>query len=282
MGVRLRLRWTRTAVLAGAGLLVATASAAAWGNVRLARTATSQAPRQIGPDECPPYALLESAQHAEHSFYFTRGAYSSGGWGRGRSSWATDFPKADRQFLVVLRRLIAIDAWPCENAVALDDPALRKFPFLYMLEVGRMNLSPSEVEGLRGYIDAGGFVMIDDFWGSRQWANFEYEMRRVLPEYPIVELPLDHEVFHMVYNIHDVLQVPSIGNARAGRYWEQDGTVPFARGIFNEDGRLIVGIMWNSDLGDAWEWAEQPDYPVDRSTFAFQMGVNFIAYAMSH
>ena len=233
---------------------------------------------------CPDYPILEAAARRPHAFYFTRGAYSNGGGGfrRRRGSWSTDFPKADRQFLVVLQRLIGIDSFACENPVTLDDPALRHFPFLYLLEVGYMGLTPAEVEGLRNYVLAGGFVMVDDFWGTQEWANFEYEMRRVLPEYPIVDLPLEHDVFHTVYNIKEVLQVPSIGHARAGQYWERDGYEPFVRGIFDEKGRLLVGIVWNSDLGDAWEWAEQPDYPVDRSTFAFQMGVNFIVYAMSH
>lgn len=281
------LRGSRTA-RAGVGLILSVvAGLALWGGARAIHAQLPPRDRlRIGsPDECPYRAMLGPAPDNRHEFYFTRGIYSSGGgrgWGRRGGSWAIDFPKADRQFLVVLRRLIAIDAFPCENSVALDDPELRRFPFLYMLEVGRMGLSPAEVEGLRNYLEAGGFLLIDDFWGSWEWANFEAEMRRVLPNYDIVELPMDHPVFHMVYNVDEILQVPSINNARAGRYWEGDGVVPHVRGIFNEKGRLIVGIVWNSDLGDAWEWAEQPDYPVDRSTFAFQMGVNFIVYAMSH
>lgn len=282
----MRFRRTRAAAPAAAGLIVSTAIAmAAWGGSRAIQGQQLRDRLTIGsPDECPARPLFEPAPVNDRAFFFTRGIYSSGrGWGGRRGgSWAVDWPKADRQFLVVLRRLIAIDAFPCENIVALDDPNLRRFPFLYMLEVGRMGLTPPEVEGLRSYLEAGGFLLIDDFWGSWQWENFEAEMRRILPQYRIVELPMDHAVFHMVYNVKEILQVPSINNARAGRYWEQDGVTPFVRGIFNEKGRLIVGIVWNSDLGDAWEWAEQPDYPVDRSTFAFQMGVNFIVYAMSH
>jgi hypothetical protein len=215
------------------------------------------------------------------SFHFTRGAYSSGGWRR-YAAWATDFPKADRQFLTVLRRLIDIDAYEWENPIRLDDPELHRFPFLYMLEVGYMALTPGEVEGLRRYLLAGGFLMVDDFWGTVEWANFEHEIGRVLPGHALVELPRDHPIFHVVYRIDDVVQVPSIGNARRGRYWERDGYVPNVRGIFDETGRLLVVINWNTDLGDAWEWAEQPDYPVDRSTYAFQVGINTIVYAMSH
>lgn len=287
-GSPLRIPRTRSAVLAAAGLaVVATAAASVSARAPAAEgtgDVAAQLPR-FERDECPAWPIVEPAAERPHAFYFTRGAYSSGrrgGWGRRGGAWATDFPKADRQFLVVLRRLIGIDAFPCENPVALDDPALRQFPFVYLLEVGYMDLSPAEIEGLRGYLLAGGFAMVDDFWGSYEWANFEYQMQRVLPEYPIVELPLDHEVFRTVYRITEILQVPAINNARRGRYWERDGVTPHVRGIFDENGRLLMGIVWNSDLGDAWEWAEQPDYPVDRSTFAFQMGVNFIVYAMSH
>ncbi len=281
-GSDLPFRWPAFPVLAIVGLAAAALAAAAGPDVRAAQDQDWR--RAPARDECPNYVILEPAEYRTRAFYFTRGVYSGGGmggWRRG-GSWATDFPKADRQFLVVLRRLVGIDASPCENAVRLDDPALRKFPFLYMLEVGYMGMTPAEVDGLRGYLLAGGFLMVDDFWGSWQWANFEAEIRRVLPEYEIVELPLEHEVFRAVYNIKEILQVPSINNARYGRYWEQDGYTPYVRGIFDEKGRLLVGIVWNSDLGDAWEWAEQPDYPVDRSTFAFQMGVNFIVYSMSH
>ena len=220
---------------------------------------------------------------SHHSFYFTRAIYSSGGWGRRGGSWSVDFPKADLQFLVVLRRLAAIDAYPEEHAIQLDDPELRRYPFLYALEVGRMSLTPGEVKGLRDYLLAGGFLVIDDFWGAREWANFEYEISRVLPEFPIEELTLEHPIFSAYYEVEEILQVPSINNIRwSGQTSECGGCLPQVRGIHDENGRLMVIINWNTDLGDAWEWAEQPDYPLQYSTYAFQMGVNFIVYAMSH
>ena len=109
-------------------------------------------------------------------FYFTRAVYSSGyRWSR----WATDFPKADRQFMIAVNSLIDIDGAEHENPVRLDDPNLRRFPFLYALEVGDMYLSAAEVEGLRSYLLAGGFLVIDDFWGSWEWATFEQQIRQV-------------------------------------------------------------------------------------------------------
>ena len=212
-------------------------------------------------------------------FFFTRAVYNSGyRW----SSWATDYPKADRQFLIILERLIDLDAYEAENAVRLDDPNVRRFPFLYALEVGDMYMSEAEVEGLRDYLLAGGFLMIDDFWGTWEWANFESEIRRVLPEHPIVDIPLDHPIFNTVYNIEEIVQVPSIGNAQGGPTWERDGYEPQVKGIFDDDGRLMVIINWNTDIGDAWEWAESPYYPLRYSTYAIEITINIIVYAMSH
>lgn len=216
-----------------------------------------------------------------HAFYFTRAAYSDF---RGRfPSWATDFPKADIQFLIGLRRITNIDAYELENPVRLDDPELRRYPFIYALEVGRMWLSEPEIEGLRSYLLAGGFLMIDDFWGSQEWFNFESQMLRVLPEFPIVDIPLDHPVLSSFYDITELVQVPNVRNGINGyRTFERDGYEPALRGIFDDRGRLLVAINWNTDLGDAWEWAENPYYPLQFSKFAYQMGVNLIVYAMSH
>jgi hypothetical protein len=215
------------------------------------------------------------------TFYFTRAIYSDVRHGR-RGSWQTDYPKADRQFLIGLIHLTGIDAFEREHPVRLDDPRLRHYPFLYAVEVGGMALSEAEVAGLRGYLLAGGFLVIDDFWGSRQWANFEREMRRVLPEYPIVELPRTHALLRTFYEIDEVLQVPNVWQGqRGGPTWEQDGYTPHLRGVFDERGRLMVVINWNSDLGDAWEWAEDPYYPLVYSNFAYRLGVNVILYGMS-
>jgi hypothetical protein len=225
----------------------------------------------------------EAEADGSRAFYFTRGIYTDrrGGWGR--PSWSIDYPKADLQFLTVLRRLTNLDAYNSDHAVALDDPELRRHPFVYMLEVGSMSLTPGEVTGLRDYLLAGGFVFIDDFWGTRQWQNFEWQMRQVLPEHPIVDLSLDHPIFSSLYRIREIVQVPSVGNWRRYRQThEQDGYVPHVRAIFDHDGRLMMMINWNTDIGDAWEWAEQPDYPLEFSTFAYQMGANAIVHAMSH
>jgi Domain of unknown function (DUF4159) len=222
-----------------------------------------------------------------YTFYWTRAEYtglSRGGFrrGRGGQSWTTDYPKADQQFLIVLKRLVRLDAYDWENPVSLADPDLRKFPLVYAVEVGHMDMSDAEVEGLRSYLQAGGFLIVDDFWGTREWQVFESNIRRVLPDRPIVELGVDNPVFSAYYKIDEIKQVPNINNAIRGQTSEQDGYVPHFRGIFDDDGRLMVAINWNTDLGDAWEWAEDPRYPLEYSSFACELGANLIVYAMSH
>jgi hypothetical protein len=231
------------------------------------------------------YGYIDRPEPNPHqNFYFTRGAYREGMSFRGGGSWAVDFPKADRQFLYVMERTLGWDIFPCENPIDLADPNLRRFPFLYMLEVGDMALSPLEIENFRNYLLAGGFAHIDDFWDVDEWTNFEREIRTVLPEFDIVDIPLDHMIFKIIYPIDQVLQVPSINNGQSGNpayYGECRGDCPATvKGIFNDEGRLMVVMTHNSDMGDAWEWAEQPTYPYDRSNYAFSFAFNIIAYAM--
>ena len=217
----------------------------------------------------------------KYPFYWTRAIYS--GYGRGwygGGSWSVDFPKSDRQFLIVLKRLVRLNAYDWENPVSLAVPILRKFPLIYMLEVGGMNMTETEVEGLRGYLDAGGFMIVDDFWGQREWDVFEYNMRRVFPDRSIVDVGLDHPLYTSYYTIDRVEQVPAIGNTY--QRTECYGCYPQVKGIYDDDGRLMVIINFNTDLGDAWEWAESPQYPLELSTYAYEMGANMIVYAMSH
>jgi hypothetical protein len=232
-------------------------------------------------------APLAALNDRRFEFYFTRAVYSSGlGRRRGgfRASWATDYPKADQQFLSVLGRLARVlDSYPGDHAMQLDDPELRRFPFLYAVEVGQMGLSEPEVLGLRNYLLAGGFLIVDDFWGEWEWENFQANIERVLPGYPIVDVPMSHPIFRSYYEIKEVVQVPNYGNAcQGGPYHESGGITPMVRGIFDEKGRLMVLISFNSDLGDAWEWMELWCYPLNLSKYAYEFGVNMIVYAMSH
>jgi hypothetical protein len=257
---------TLTAVLAGLLSLGAVAAPVAGQN------------RLVDPSAMLAPPLVDSVPR---EFYFTRAIYSD--FRQRFPSWSIDYPKADRQFMIGLKRLTNIDASGAEHPVRLDDPALREFPILYAVEVGYMSLSEAERRGLRDYLLAGGFLVVDDFWGSLEWFNFERQIRAVLPEYSIEDIPLDHPVLHVFYDLNEIVQVPNVGQGRSGGpTWEKDGYTPAFRGIMNEEGRILVAIVWNSDLGDAWEWAEDPYYPLRFSNFAYQLGVNLIVYAMSH
>ena len=145
-----------------------------------------------------------------------------------------------------------------------------------------MDMTEEEVAGLRRYLRAGGFLFVDDFWGSWEWRNFEQQMVRVLPDHTIVDIPMDHPLFHVFYDIERVVQVPSVRIINGGPTYEKDGFVPYVRGIFHDDGRLMVLINWNTDLGDAWEWVDNPYYPLQYSNYAYQLAVNAILYSMSH
>ena len=165
----------------------------------------------------------------------------------------------------------------------LTDPNLFQYPFIYSVECGHWNLTDDEILGLREYLRRGGFLFCDDFWGSWEWENFRENILRVLPEARITDIPMDHPVFHSYYDIEELIQTPYYMNAILSlETYEQDGFTPYCRGIFDEDDRLMVIINWNTDLGDAWEWADLQEFPARYSTYAYQIGINAIVYAMSH
>jgi hypothetical protein len=124
--------------------------------------------------------------------------------------------------------------------------------------------------------------MTDDFHGSQQWANFMESMQRVFPDRPVVEIAEDDEVMHVLYDVDERTQIPGIAALRYGVTYEQDGVTPHWRGIYDDDGRLMVAINFNMDLGDAWEHADDAFYPEPLTALAYRFAVNYVIYAMSH
>jgi hypothetical protein len=146
-----------------------------------------------------------------------------------------------------------------------------------------MELSAEDAARLREYLLRGGFLMLDDFWGEYEWANVREQMNRVFPEYEIRELPLDHPLYHCYFDIDEVVQVPNYHNvAYRGRTDEKGGRIPSYHQIVDEDGRVLVFIARNGDNGDAWEWIEQPNYPLKYGLAAYRLGMNLIIYSMTH
>jgi Domain of unknown function (DUF4159) len=219
-------------------------------------------------------------------FQFVRMIYQdyggSGGWRRRGGRWTTDAPEAETHFLGGIRRLTNVDA--AADGIVLDvtDDALFDYPFLYAVEVGHWYLDDQRAQRLRDYLLRGGTLMVDDFHGTREWAIFAESMQRVFPDRPIVDLADADAVFHVVYNVDHRIQIPGIGAAMRGVTYEQDGFTPYWRGILDDDGRLMVIINFNMDLGDAWEHADNPLYPQPYTLLAYQTGINYLLYAMTH
>lgn len=227
------------------------------------------------------------AEHPDDVFTFVRAKYSSmrrGRWGWGR--WSTDYPASDMNMSLRLQQLTSLKVNPHPKVVELTDPALLNYPFVYLIEPGSMSLDEGEVSGLRRYLLAGGFLMIDDFWGEREWENFEAEMKRVLPERQFVELDVTHPIFSAVFPLTQKPQVPSINNWHGTglSYERYDAKEPHYRAWFDDQGRMMAIACHNTDLGDGWEregedkeyfakFAEAQSYP---------MGINIIFYAMTH
>ena len=232
-----------------------------------------------------PAARGAAAKERDAEFYFTRLAYANafGGGRRGRrQSWLTDYPEAEVHFLQGVTRLTRVDTGAQGRQVDLGSDEVMDYPWLYAVEVGHWSLSAEEAARLREYLLRGGFLMVDDFWGSYEWAVFLDSMLRVFPDRPIVEIEESHEMLHVLYDLDERIQIPGRQYIWSGVTWQRDGYVPHWRGIYDDDGRLMVAINFNMDMGDAWEHADDPQYPEPMTTLAYRYAVNYVLYAMSH
>ena len=164
------------------------------------------------------------------------------------------------------------------------DEALFDYPYIYVVEPGSMNLSQAEAERLREFFARGGFMHVDDFWGVRERQNVINQMRKIWPEREMEDLPLTHEIFHSFFDLDQIMQIPNVSNAcRGGRTWEDSSDIyPHIYAIKDERERIVAVFTYNSDLGDAWEWMDEPCYPELFSGQSYRMGLNFIIYSMSH
>ena len=140
----------------------------------------------------------------------------------------------------------------------------------------------SEAKRLREYLLKGGFLMVDDFHGTQDWENFMSGLRQVLPDRPIEDLASGDEIFHTLYDVDDKIQIPGEQWIRSGRTYEKDGYQPKWRAIRDDKGRIVVAICHNMHLGDAWEWADDPNYPEQFASAAFRVGLDYILYGMTH
>jgi hypothetical protein len=206
-----------------------------------------------------------------------------GNYKQGRSSWTTDYPRADRHLSEALRRLTRVHIRSVEQPVDLDDDDdVYNYPWLYAVEVGHWELTDQQALKMRDYLDRGGFFMCDDFHGTQKWAVFTASMQKVFPDRQIVDLPKTDPIFHTIYDLDDKYQVPGAQYLRSHRTYEFDGYDPHWRGIYDDRGRVVVAICNDMDLGDSWEWADDPQYDEKFSAMGFRIAANYLIYSMTH
>lgn len=219
------------------------------------------------------------------TFTFARVQYRS--YGR-RSSWEIDYPDSDLNFSLRLQQLTSMKVNPEPVIVKLSDEDLFDYPFLYLIEPGGIRLNQQEIEGLRRYCLNGGFLMVDDFWGDWEYQALQQAMTETFPDRKIEELDITHEIFHIVYDLDEMPQIPSIGWAYDGNTWEvrkgPSAKDVHYRAIKDDEGRIMVLICHNTDLGDGWEKeGENREYFQEFSVKkAYPMGINIVTYAMTH
>ncbi len=239
----------------------------------------------------PVYAPSEAPHPA---FTFCRVAYRSvrREWlGQG---WVTDYPDSDHNFTLRFSELTTapVSRWDDDSifhaVVSLTDDELFRCPFVFMSDVGSAGLTSAETKRLREYLLRGGFVWADDFWGNAAWSYWSAELSRVLPEYSIVDVPLDHPMLRTLYDVPELPQVPSI------QFWRRSGraetsergiesAVPHLRAIFDKDGRMLVVMTHNTDIADGWEReGEDDEFFYNFSPAAYGVGINIVLYALTH
>jgi hypothetical protein len=241
-----------------------------------------------------PFVRLATPQSFDGRFNFCRVAFRGGRYGDG-GGWGVDYPRADINLSIRLseltKTLISVDGEgePNHLVVRLTDPELFQCPFVMMTEVGSVYFDQDEVARLREYLLKGGFLWADDFWGTYAWDVWANEIGKVLPssEYPIVDLPLDHPIFHSQFEVARVPQIDSINfwMGSGGRTSERgaDSATPHARAILDRQGRMIVFITHNTDLGDSWEReGDDPQYFYHFAVDGYSLGIDVLLYAMTH
>ena len=216
-----------------------------------------------------------------------------------RIGWWVDFPDADLNLSYRLQQMTSMKVDPDGRVLKLNDPDLHNHPFLFMEHPGYMVLRDSEVAGLRKYLLSGGVLAIIDFWNSIEWAGFEAQMKKVLPERSWTELTMEHPIFNCIFKLPGPmqrLQVPTM------QFWNRDhdpdkpSRAPLqidrgegsermsVRALHDDKGRIMVIAFHNSDISDGWEReGEHEDYFATFSEkISYPLGVNLIFYLMTH
>lgn len=197
--------------------------------------------------------------------------------------WAIDAPAAEQN---LARRIKTATTIQVEDPITLtlDDPTLFEYPWIYMVEPGNLKLSDKDVATLREYLLRGGTLTLDDFHGPSEWDHMAAEMKRVFPDREIVDIPAGHPIYSCFYKLDGYPQVAGLGSFMAGRSWEKGGYLARLRTILDDNGRPMLYINWNTDMGDGWEWSNVEEFPgyIKYTAQAYRMGINEVVYALTH
>ncbi|MEZ5319731.1 MAG: DUF4159 domain-containing protein [Vicinamibacterales bacterium] len=235
------------------------------------------------------YAPAEANARYDGRFTFARLKYTGSAYNtyyKGLPSWAHGYARTDsgvpaeHQMMQILDAISAVHPrLDATNVFALDDPDLCEFPVSYMTEAGFWVLGDEEARAFGAYLKKGGFVIFDDFRdpprGGGGWATFEANMHRVLPGLDIVDLDPSDPIFHTFFDIDSFDIIPQF----------YDTERPTIRGIFEDNDRskrLMAVINFNTDISNFWEYSSSGLTPVDESNEAFELGVDYIIYGLTH
>ncbi|MEC9093026.1 MAG: DUF4159 domain-containing protein [Planctomycetota bacterium] len=235
----------------------------------------------------PSWEIDPNFKHDE--FRFVRVKYNSYGRTRWGQKWRIDYPDSDLNFSFRLQQLTSLKVNPNPIFLELTDSRIFDYPFLYLIEPGDIAFTAEEARAMRRYLENGGFIMVDDFWGDQEWWDFEDAMKMVFPNKTYEELSLDHPVFHSVYDLKKKPQCPAIGNyERTGettdRPYDPSAREVHYRAYHDADGRMCLIACFNTDLGDGWEREGESELYFKRFSEkeAYPMGINIVVYAMTH
>jgi hypothetical protein len=214
-------------------------------------------------------------------FAFARLRYRSPRDGFRYSRWGVDANKSERLFMQALRRLSRVHTRSIEEIIDVDSDEMYDWPFLYAVGVGDWILSDSQAQRLRNFFERGGFLMVDDFHNDGEWADFMEGIHKIFPHPKVIEIADDDSIFHTVYDLSERFQISGY-NIVWGSPWERYGYHPHWRAILDGQDRVVVAALHNQDAGDAWEFADAPEFPERISSLAFRLGVDYVVYSMTH
>jgi len=230
------------------------------------------------------------ARGPENEFHIARLAFDTNahhGWGPGRPWWRIDWPEAEMNFINGLQRYTVIESSADSTHITLEDAALFDYPWLFAQQVGRWQVTDQQASNLGEYLQRGGFMLADDMHGPDDWATFTEVMQRALPGHSITDILPDDPIMAVLYSLDQRTQIPGKRHIMSN---DGNGNVqvsmphspPRWRGIKDADDSWVVAINFNMDMGDSWEHADDPGYPLNMTSLGYQLGINYILYAMTH